>query len=285
MRPSAFAGMFYEASEPALERQITDCFLSKLGPGALPSKTQKQKTVAAIAPHAGYVYSGACAAWSYKAIAESGLPDLFIIIGPNHSGRESGLSMETFETPLGLARTDQAFARELLLKGHLEQNDRIHRTEHSIEVQIPFLQFVFKENMEKVKILPIMIGSSKDLKEIALDIQETLIETKKKAVIIASSDFTHQGPNYGYVPFSSNKKEKIKGLDMGAIKKIHNLDPEGFLKYKQDTQATICGALPIALLLNTVKAKKVVLEQYYTSGDVVGDYNNSVSYASIVFKD
>ena len=161
--------------------------------------------MAVIVPHAGYMYSGSCAAWAYKAIAEAEMPDLFIIIGPSHNYSNSGFSMETFETPLGLARVHQDFARNLSEKGNLKQNEVIHADEHSLEVQIPFLQFIFKKQIEKIKVLPILISHDVDINKIALDIKETLIETGLKATFIISSDFTHYGPNYRYVPFSTDK--------------------------------------------------------------------------------
>jgi AmmeMemoRadiSam system protein B len=99
-----------------------------------------------------------------------------------------------------------------------------------------------------------------------------------------SSDFTHYGSNYGYVPFSSDVKERIYKLDRDAIELIKNKDAAGFADYVYKTGATICGQLPIILLLKTILFKKALLEQYYTSGDITDDYANSVSYASIVFR-
>lgn len=284
MREAKFAGMFYEKLESQLNKQIETCFTGKRGPGALPNQKIKEPLQAVIVPHAGYVYSGSCAAWSYKAIAESDFPDLFIIVGPSHHYDESGFSMETFETPFGMIRVHQDFARKLSEKGHIKQNELIHEREHSLEVQIPFLQFVFKKKLEKIRILPILLSRDTDLNELAIDIKETLVETGLKATFIISSDFTHFGPNYHYVPFSKDVKQNIYDLDGEAINHIKQLDSDGFLKYIEEKFATICGALPIALLLRLIRSDKVLLEQYYTSGDIVGDYRNSVSYASIIFR-
>ncbi|NQU98155.1 AmmeMemoRadiSam system protein B [Candidatus Woesearchaeota archaeon] len=284
MRYPKFAGLFYEKAESLLLKQLEDCFLDERGPGSLPSEKSKEPLQAVIVPHAGYMYSGPCAAWAYKAIAEAELPDLFILIGPSHYHNTSGFSMETFETPLGLIRVKQDFARKLAEKGNLKQNETIHDNEHCLEVQLPFLQFIFKKKMEKVRILPILISQDANLTNIAIDLKETLIETKQKATFIISSDFTHFGPNYHYVPFSTDIKKNIYDLDRGAIELIKQADSNGFLKYMDEKLATICGALPIALLLKTIRTNKVLLEQYYTSGDVVGDYRNSVSYASFLFR-
>jgi len=149
---------------------------------------------------------------------------------------------------------------------------------------LPFLQYIHKKNPAKLQILPILISHDANIKQIALDIKETLMETNLKATFIISSDFTHFGPNYHFVPFSIDVKKKIYDLDRGAIELIKQQNSKAFLKYIKDNLATICGALPMGLLLNTINADKVLLEQYYTSGDVVGDYKNSVSYASFTFK-
>ena len=143
VRKPIVAGTFYEAEEEALNEQIKNCFLSKFGPGRLPEikKEKKEKAVLGIiVPHAGYVYSGACAAYAYKEIAESASPDLFVIIGLSHSGYSSCISLEDWETPLGIARNDKDFGRSLIKTG-LKQNETAHSQEHSIEVQLPFLQF------------------------------------------------------------------------------------------------------------------------------------------------
>jgi len=284
MRHAKFAGLFYEKSESLLLKQLEECFLDERGPSALPSKKSNEPLQAVIVPHAGYMYSGPCAAWAYKVIAETELPDLFILIGPSHYHGESGFSMETFETPLGMVRVKQDFARKLAEKGNLKQNEVIHDSEHCLEVQLPFLQFIFKKQIEKVRILPILISQDANLANIAVDIKETLVETDQKPIFIISSDFTHYGPNYHYVPFSTDIKKNIYDLDRGAIELIKQLDYDRFLNYINEKFATICGALPIALLLKTIRSNKAYLEQYYTSGDVVGDYRNSVSYASFVFR-
>ncbi|MBU0472460.1 MAG: AmmeMemoRadiSam system protein B, partial [Nanoarchaeota archaeon] len=150
MRQARFAGVFYEKAESLLIRQIEDCFLHERGPGALPSNKIKSSLKAVIVPHASYLYSGPCAAWGYKAIAESEMPDLFILIGPSHHYNESGFSMETYETPLGLVRVKQDFARKLAEKGNLKQNENLHDGEHCLEIQIPFLQYIYRKNPEKI---------------------------------------------------------------------------------------------------------------------------------------
>ena len=110
------------------------------------------------------------------------------------------------------------------------------------------------------------------------------MDLNKKVVFIISSDFTHYGSQFRYVPFSSDIPERMYNLDEGAIKLIKNLDSEGLLKYTYETDATICGRLPIALLLKTLEKTQGKLLQYYTSGDLTGSYKNSVGYACILFE-
>jgi AmmeMemoRadiSam system protein B len=286
MRKAAYAGQFYPKSVSALTKLLEECFTGKLGPGALPSrpKVDALPVKAVISPHAGYVYSGMAAAWSYNAIAEAPLPDVFILLGPSHAIGKSAIGLDSFETPLGLVRVDQDFAKALAAKGNIVIDDSIHATEHSLEVQLPFLQFALDKRAEKIKILPLLISDDIDLDKLALNLKESITELKRKVTFIVSSDFTHYGRNYGYVPFSTDIKQRLSKLDRDAIALIKKGDAKGFADYVYKTGATICGQLPILLLLKTLTFKNALLEQYYTSSDLYGDYANSVSYASIVFR-
>jgi MEMO1 family protein len=285
VRKAVFAGQFYEHNEQALDKQITACFEGKNGPGSLPLLKRTRHIQAIIAPHAGYQYSGPCAAWAYKEVAEAEFADIYIIIGPNHSGTENAVSMEGYETPFGIARIDQEFVKLLLEKNdELKIDEQAHAREHSIEVQIPFLQFATKDNMHGLKIVPIIIHEIDYLK-LGLDLKETIIESGKKVIIIVSSDFTHYGHSYHFIPFSKDVKKNIYDMDRKALDFIQALNPDGFISYVDETMDTICGAFPIAVLLKTLKHAKVEILQYYTSADLEEDqaYKNSVSYAAILF--
>lgn len=286
MRKPAYAGLFYPLTIGALTKTLEDCFTGKLGPGTLPAKPRQPgiPVKAIISPHAGYAYSGMAAAWAYKTLAESELPDLFILLGPNHRTNESGISIETFETPLGLVRPDQEFAKALVKKDNIKIKEDIHVPEHSLEVQLPFLQFALGNRAEKIKILPLLVSDDLDIDRAAKDLKETISKLKRKTVFIVSSDFTHYGPSYGYTPFSDDIKEQLSNLDRAAIDLIIKGDAKGFEDYIHKTGASVCGYLPIILLLKAINFKNASLEQYYTSGDLTGDYTNSVSYASIVFR-
>ncbi|RMF05340.1 AmmeMemoRadiSam system protein B, partial [Candidatus Woesearchaeota archaeon] len=277
-REPIVAGQFYPASFGELDRQIKECFEEHpLGPGAEPGK-RKDRVKGVIAPHAGYAFSGPCAAWSYKAIAESEFPDAYLIIGLNHNGLESGFSSQDWATPFGIVKNHKPLTEALSEATGIGINNRIHAIEHSIEVQLPFLQYASRDNLAALRIVPLMIGSRIDFAETARRINETAERLKKRIVVIASSDFTHYGPAYGYVPFVTDIKHNMEKLDKGAVKFIADLDSRGFLEYIDQTGATICGRHPIALLIELLKEKtdKVLFEMYYTSGDVMGDYSNAV---------
>jgi MEMO1 family protein len=286
MRKAVYAGSFYPKTENALKSAIEECFSGDKGPGALPlqRKVSDSPLKAVICPHASYQFSGMASAWSYKAIAESKIPDVFIIFAPNHNSGESGMTLETFSTPFGEVRVDQEFVNSLAEKGTIPINDAIHQPEHSIEVQLPFLQFALGSRAEKLKIVPIIISSDMDLAKAALDIQETLIDLKREATFIVSSDFTHYGRNYHYLPFYKDIRDNLVELDGKAFAFIKSGDYKGFEAFMDETDDTICGFFSISLLLRVIKFGQALVEQYYVSGDITGDYKSSVSYASIIFK-
>jgi hypothetical protein len=280
-RQPSVAGLFYPNKKEELIEMIKKCFLDKKGPGELCQKNKDKKTMAIISPHAGYFYSGMCAANGYKEIGET-KADTYIILGNSHEGYTTCISTEDWQTPLGIAENDKEMT-EAIIKEGIEENNEAHYNEHSIEVQIPFLQFI----KEKPKIVPIMIGQEENYKETAKKIFNAIKKTKKKTIIIASSDFTHYGPNYDYIPFTEKVKENIQKMDNQAIEIIKKMDADKFTEHIQIEASTICGAYPIAVCMEICRldgVKKATLLKYYTSGDVVHDYKNAVGYASIKFE-
>ncbi len=299
MRKAIVSGQFYLSDKSALSGQVESCFFNKLGPGSLPKAFNlKQRKIGLIVPHAGYPYSGACAAHAYKALMEvkkEDMPETFIILGPCHSGygrTPFSLSLENFETPLGLVKNNielgQAFIEAASSLG-LQQDEAAHKLEHSIEVQLPFLQFVYSLFKKEFRIVPIVVSSIDydSCAKLARAIANVLDEQKmkKKVCVIASSDFTHYGLSYGFVPFTKNVKENLYTLDKQIITYLYKLDGREF--YKKATSTTICGAAAIVIAVELAKelgAKKAELLKYYTSGDVLGDYNNAVGYASVAIE-
>ena len=158
MREPVVAGMFYPGGFEDLDKALRDCFTGEKGPLTLPCK-RKDNIKAIISPHAGYSYSGQCAAWAYKEIGEAQFPDIFIILGPNHTGIGANIavSLEDWKTPLGIVKNHVQFSRELLENPLFQHNESAHAQEHSIEVQLPFLQFSNKDHLHDIHFVPIAI--------------------------------------------------------------------------------------------------------------------------------
>lgn len=310
MRKPAVAGQFYSSDELKLTNQIDACFKNPLGSGMPRIELHNKKIIGGIVPHAGYEYSGPCAAHFYKEIVNS-FPETFVILGTNHSGKGSNfsLSLEDFQTPLGIAKNDYDFSQALLKAAGLPESDteeasfhsvdyekeeewlahdeKAHANEHSVEVQIPFIQFIAKMSGKNFKIVPIIVSTTDldECKKLGELIAAVSLELKRNVCIMASGDFTHYGENYRFVPFEKNVRNNLYALDRKSIDKIMKLDSEGFSKEAEKT--TICGRGPIITCIEACKilgAHQARLLKYYTSGDVSKDYENAVGYASIVLE-
>ncbi|MDH4241920.1 MAG: AmmeMemoRadiSam system protein B, partial [Phycisphaerae bacterium] len=206
-----------------------------------------------------------------------------VVIGPSHTAyMEEMLSVPGvthYETPLGQVPLDVDFINKLLEYPVFRSTPYAHTEEHSVQIELPLLQY----NRKDFKFVPIVAGHcSLETIRKAGSILKSLVD--EQTLVIASSDFVHYGPRFSYVPFKNNVAEQIKKVDMGAYKHIANLDCEGFLNYKQTTGATICGYVPLAILLSMLeKPAEAHLIEYATSGKLTGDYTNSVSYLSAAF--
>jgi hypothetical protein len=276
VRPPAVAGMFYNLNPEMLKKQIKSSIDHKLGP----KKIKEEKFIATIVPHAGYPYSGPIAAWSYSRIPKCN----YIILGPNHSGFGSrfGLMKEgVWKTPLGSANIENKIAKKLLEDCKLLEYDILsHEAEHSIEVQLPFLQYRFGENFNFV---PICVMNEfpefnflEECKVVGKTIAKVIKKDEKKWIIIASSDFSH------YIPY-----EDAYSTDNYIIDAISKLDEKDFFLRLQEKNASVCGFGPIAITVIAAKdlgAKKGELLKYATSGDITGDKGAVVGYGSIIFK-
>jgi hypothetical protein len=272
---SSLAGRWYPANSTILANQIRG-FLEK----AQPNK-EINDVMALILPHAGYQYSGQTAAQGIK--TATGKYKRIVIIGPSHYvAMQDTLSVPTathYETPLGQIPLDLDFIDKLLEHSIFQNVPNAHTREHSVQIELPLLQYTNRD----FKLVPIVAGQC-SLKAItkAGKILKGLIDNE--TLVIASSDFVHYGPNYGYVPFTEDVPENLKKLDLGAYKSIAALDCEGFLNYKRKTGATICGYAPIAILLAALpESAKSHLVARTCSGEIVGDFSNSVSYLAIAF--
>ncbi len=275
VREPAVAGAFYPADRTELERTV-ERYLSEV-----PDQKLSGRVVGLIAPHAGYAYSGKTAAYGYKTLEGRGI-NRVVLLAPSHYLPFRGASIlrvDGYETPLGTVKLDRKACGELLESRLYSSRPGVHAREHSLEVQLPFLQEVLGD----FKLVPIVVGRVEldDYEGLASPLRKLL---DKKTIIIASTDFTHYGYRFDYMPFRDNVRENIEKLDFGALKKIERLDAKGFLTYQRETGATICGRCPIGILLEALpEDARGHLLKYETSGDITGDFNNSVSYVSMVF--
>jgi len=266
IREPAAAGKFYPASPPQLE----DTIRSMLDPAA-----EKVDAIGLVSPHAGYTYSGPVAG---AAISRINLKDTAIIIGPNHTGLGKRFSIMTegsWRTPLGDVDIDSELAGEILaLSDPLEKDSQAHQHEHSIEVQLPFLQYL-RPDIKLVPIVQSHVGA-KAYKELGESIAQAIKKTNREAVIIASSDMTHYEPQ-------AQAKEK----DTQAIEAILGLDEDELMKRVEELDISMCGYAPTVALISAAKAlgaDKAELVKYQTSGDTTGDYDSVVGYAGIVIR-
>ena len=275
MRPPIVAGQFYAGARSALLKQIEECYTSDHGPGKMPKvKAGMRKIIGLVSPHAGYMYSGPVAAHGFARMAEDGCPKSVIIIGPNHTGAGSGVSIVTsgrWSTPLGEVRIDAELGDEIKLASDIIDVDPVaHAYEHSIEVQLPFLQHLFDD---KFKIVPIcmMLQDERTSMEVGKAIAEA--STGKDVVIVASTDFTH---------YESQRSAMEK--DKKVIDRILAIDPLGVVRTVDEGGITMCGYGPVSAMLQAAKklgAKKAELLKYATSGDTSGSMAQVVGYASI----
>jgi len=277
LRRPAVAGSFYPADKGELIQLIKDSYLHPLGPGRLPPAPESRAgTLACLAPHAGYIYSGPVAAHSYLHVSSMLDPDLILVVAPNHYGIGSGVSAYMkgeWETPLGRLRVDAQAAEELSrATGILDFDPTAHQLEHSLEVQLPFLQSIYGD---AVPILPVSI-SFQDLETtatLARGISE--IARSRRTVIIASSDLTHYEPAV-----------EAKRKDLALISQVERMDAEAFYSTLQRTGVTACGYGAISTVMQAAKLlglTKAQLLKYASSGDTTGDNNQVVGYASLRF--
>jgi AmmeMemoRadiSam system protein B len=275
VRTPAVAGMFYPKEKNELKNTIHDCFVHPFGPGKIPPTSDNEKILGIVSPHAGYMYSGPVATNSFYSIS-SQKPELVIITGPNHYGIGCNVAVMKeglWKTPLGEVEVDSECAIEInKIFKEIELDFFSHTRDHSLEVQIPMLQEIYSH---KFKILPIILINQdyQTAKKVGVAIAK--IAKMRKTMIVGSSDFTHyEENNFAYKQ------------DSALIEPILNLDLDEFYRVLQEKQVSACGYGAIASTMMACKelgAKKGRLLKYATSGDVTGDKNSVVGYASIVF--
>lgn len=265
-RPPAVAGRFYPARPEILTRELE----RYITPSAA-----KQKALGCMVPHAGIMYSGHVAGAVYGSVE---LPAHFVILCPNHYGAGAPLAIMSagvWETPLGDVPIESKLAQELKQAcPRLEEDVEAHRFEHSLEVQLPFLQYLLREFC----FVPIAIGVGEyvSLEELGHGIAAAIEKTAQPILVVASSDMTH---------YESDERTRVK--DHKAIDRILALDPRGLFDTIRREDISMCGYGPTIAMLTAAKdlgASQAELVRYATSGDVTGDRAAVVGYAGIVVR-
>jgi MEMO1 family protein len=296
VRPPAVAGSFYPNKKDQLSAEITRCFEDqKIGPGVsirqILTKPRTESVVSRIecfvVPHAGFMYSGPVAAHSYSLATQLMLSVresfVVIILGPNHQGLGSGIALspsDAWQTPLGNVSVEKQISLEILQSSEIiDVNALSHSYEHSIEVQLPFLQILASGH--KLRFVPICLmlqdrESSHDVAEAIYKVIQSNDHLSEFFLILGSSDLTH---------YESQSEANTK--DKKLIERIEALDLPSYYATLERNNISACGYGAIAVIMELSKKlgkKKGKLLKYATSGDVTGDLSSVVGYSAVHFQ-
>ena len=264
IRQPAVANQFYDGDPQRLSMDIQRMTGGRKG---------SEPCIAVVAPHAGYVYSGSVAG---AAFARARIPETVIVMGPNHTGYGSPAAVMpdgTWRMPMGDVPVASDIA-SVLVNGsaYLEADYQAHMYEHSLEVQVPFLQY-FQPSLE---IVPICLGHMPyaACEEIAAAVANAIKGAERPVLMVASTDMTHYESQA-----QANAKDRL------AIEQVLEMNPRGLYDTVQANGISMCGFIPTTVTLAAsllLGASRAELVQYATSGDVSGDYNRVVGYASFI---
>jgi AmmeMemoRadiSam system protein B/AmmeMemoRadiSam system protein A len=275
-------GGWYPASGTELNALLTGLFKKA------DSRNISEKISGLVVPHAGFSYSGTCAARAYRhLVKQRNRIQRIILLGSSHHSGYYGACVSDFthhSTPLGKIALDRGIIDKLARESGFRTDNRVMQHEHSLENQLPFLQRIFQGR--DIRIVPILFGrlDKVDYPRMANIIARHVDEN---TLVVASSDLNHYGRNFGYTPFTSDIKENLTRLDRGMIEKITRLDIEGYFQYRQKTGITMCGFVPVGVLIHLFPPDRYSarLVDYSKSGDRNQDYSLSVSYASVIIQE
>lgn len=277
VEPAGLAGSWYPADAGELRDSVA---------GFVGTAAPDPGVTAAVVPHAGHRYSGRAAGAAYRRLAPARWARA-VVVAPSHRRAFRGGAVHPasgFATPLGTVEADRETAGRLAACPGVALDPRPFRGEHAVEIQLPFLRVV----APGLPVVALLVGTT-ELAALVL-VAAALREIDDGATLfLVSSDFTHYGAAFDYVPFPPDGAEPVRRrlaeLDAGAIEAVCRGDADGFRDYVEATGATVCGWGPIeALLRARGEALAGELVSYYTSLDVTGDHEHSVSYASIVLR-
>jgi len=278
-RPAVHAGSWYPADAGALRTEIEKRLDAQTPPH------DANPILALVGPHAGLPFSGSVAAAAYAALAKQPVKRVFLL-GPSHYAHFSGIALPapdvgSYATPLGNLAIDREAVEMLRGQPGFDGPPGAHDQEHSLEMHSIFLAALFPQ----ARLVPLVVGAlggAAEVRSLASHLRPLL---RPGDVVIASSDFTHYGPNYGYVPFRDRVPEGLDELLRGAVLPLSHRDLAGFEAHLLETGDTICGRNPLRLLLALLppdaEAEELAAD---TSGRITGDFRNSVSYLALAFR-
>ena len=276
VHPCAGAGRWFPGDADALAKAV-DGYLN------VPKPAIDEAPLALIVPHAGYRFSGACAGHAYAAIKGRAYHRV-ILIGLSHQRplrKASVRRVDAYETPLGRVPVDLAACDALLASPVVTEQPACHQQEWSCENQLPFLQ----RALDEFRMVELLVGDLTDAERAGL--AETLRPLLDgKTLLAVSSDFTHFGPNYRYMPFTKNVRQNLRRLNAEAVGALCRCDLQAWQRHLAETRDTICGRNGIGLFLKTVEPFRDVRAARLAmamSGEMTGDWTNSVTYDAMVF--
>ena len=274
------AGTWYTDEPVALARQI-DGFLDAARDDADPGRPVR----ALIAPHAGFTYSGAVAGRGFAWLRGARF-DRVLLLGPSHHAGFPGAAApaaDVYRTPLGEIDLDSEAIAALARRPAFRIDDSPFRPEHCLEAEILFLQRALRPGWS---LLPLLVGAGSTADDSTTVAESLKLWITPETLIVVSSDFTHFGPRFRFIPFQDELPRRIEELDMGAVERILACDTTGFADYVQRTGATICGRDAIGVLLRLLPpGLEATLTAYDTSGRMTGSWDHTVSYASMIFRE
>jgi AmmeMemoRadiSam system protein B/AmmeMemoRadiSam system protein A len=280
VRPPACAGSWYPGDKAALTREV-DTLMEKA-----PATGVAGKPIAVIAPHAGYRYSAPTAAAGYRCLRGQSYKRVIVMafshrFARSYRGIDVPRELTAYETPLGQTPIDREACDALLKQTGFLSQPNAGRDEHSLELQLPFLQRALKD----FRLVPLLIGEMSD-RDYAQAAAAILPLIDGDTLLVVSTDCTHFGPNYGYEPFKDDPAKRLRELADNAAAPIQNGDYDGFVEHLNKTGDTICGRGPICLLLRILSMQggaEGVRAAIDMSGSMTNDHANSVTYQSFVF--
>lgn len=278
VREPAVAGRFYAGAADDLRAQLETCFRHERGPGSVPEPVADgpRELFAVVSPHAGYPFSGPIAAHGFDAMARDGCPETVVLLGPAHRGAGATVSAaphDAWKTPLGTVEVDRDLRAAIVDRSSAIEPDPIgHRDEHSLEVQLPFLQYCFPDAPD---IVPLCYDrqDERTCRTVADGVVGALEVTGRDAVLVASTDLTHHEPHAVAV----ERDERL-------LEAIVDRDPETLLERVRAEEHTACGPGPVATALFAAADRGATdLERYAyaTSGETAGRKDEVVGYCSV----